>query len=322
MTGWSPSHVSRAARANAAAYKPARERITNFDVNWSIIAWPGVSWAKRVFPDLSSEDAQAALAEAVFAASRVTGNDPVGAWAEHNAALASRRDWMNAERFEALHFTGPGTDLTVGLAEGHAWAGGAAEAKNGVVCNANIPTEEVFTTPHARKVEGVVRATKPLSHQGTLIEGIEVRFAGGRIVEARASRGEEVLKKLIETDEGAARLGEVALVPHASPISQSGILFLNTLFDENAACHIALGQCYSKCFEAGATLSPEEIAVRGGNQSMIHVDWMIGGPRDRYRRDPGRWLTGGGVPQRRLGLRPVRRRSAGNSSPGILPLGG
>ena len=149
-------------------------------------------------------------------------------------------------------------------------------ARNGVTCNPNIPSEEVFTTPHASKVNGYVKSTKPLSHQGTLIEDIAVVFKDGIIVEARASKGEEVFLKLLDTDEGARRLGEVALVPHGSPISQSNLLFYNTLFDENAACHIALGQCYSKCFKNGGELSSEEVNKRGGNSSMIHVDWMIG----------------------------------------------
>lgn len=281
LSGQNPDHVSRAARANSIAYKPALEKISNFDINWSIISWPGVAWARQVFPDLPAEEAQEKLADAIFKASRVTGNDPVGAWADHNAALARRRDWLNDQRFSALHFQGPGTDLVVGLADGHAWAGGASTAKNGVTCNANIPTEEVFTTPHSQRVDGSVRATKPLSHMGTLIDGIEVRFEAGRIVEARASTGQDVFLKLLDTDEGARRLGEVALVPHASPISESGILFYNTLFDENAACHIALGQCYAKCFEDGTTLTQDEIVARGGNQSLIHVDWMIGGPDTR-----------------------------------------
>jgi aminopeptidase len=154
--------------------------------------------------------------------------------------------------------------------------GGASTAKNGITCNPNIPSEEVFTTPHALKVEGYVCSTKPLSHQGTLIDNIQVRFEAGRIVEAHASRGEEVLTKVLDSDEGARRLGEVALVPHSSPISQSGLLFYNTLFDENAACHIALGQCYSKCFRDGGELSKDEITSRGGNSSIIHIDWMIG----------------------------------------------
>ncbi|WP_026756591.1 aminopeptidase [Sediminimonas qiaohouensis] len=271
-----PERVSRASKAQSEAYKPARERITGFDINWNLVAWPGTEWAQLVFPDLPEGAAVAKLADAIFAASRVEDADAVANWQAHNARLRARTDWLNAQRFAALHFTGPGTDLRVGLADGHEWMGGASLAKNGIVCNPNIPSEEVFTTPHAARVEGHVSATKPLSYQGTLIEDIAVRFESGRIVEASASRGEAVLHKVLDSDEGARRLGEVALVPHSSPISQSGLLFYNTLFDENAACHIALGQCYSKCFEGGDTLSREEIAARGGNESMIHIDWMIG----------------------------------------------
>ena len=271
-----PAKAARAGKANAIAYQPALERIANFDINWSIISYPTAAWARRVFPDQSEATAVARLAEAIFAASRVTGNNPVAAWKAHNAELERRTQWLNDQRFAALHFTGPGTDLRVGLADGHAWHGGASEARNGVVCNPNIPTEEVFTTPHARRVDGHVRASKPLSHQGSLLDGIEMRFEGGRITEARASTGEAVLHQLLETDDGARRLGEVALVPHSSPISRSGLLFYNTLYDENAASHLALGQCYSKCFVKGETLSKEQIEAQGGNASMIHVDWMIG----------------------------------------------
>ncbi|MFN3294609.1 MAG: aminopeptidase [Gemmobacter sp.] len=276
LAGQDPGKVSRATRANATAYKPALEKIANFDINWTVLAWPGLAWAQQVFPDLPEAAAQEALADAIFAASRIDGDDPVADWAAHSARLAERSAWLNGHRFAALHFTGPGTDLTVGLADGHEWHGGASTARNGISCNPNLPTEEVFTTPHALRVDGHVSATKPLSHQGSLIEGIRVRFEAGRIVEAQASRGQEVLQKLIGTDEGARRLGEVALVPHSSPIAQSGLLFYNTLFDENAASHIALGQCYSKCFVGGAGLTPEQIAAQGGNSSLIHVDWMIG----------------------------------------------
>lgn len=271
-----PAEVARANKANSIAYKPALEHISNFDINWNICSYPNPSWAKLVFPDLPIAQAVEKLAEAIFAASRVNEADPVAAWAAHNGELRKRSSWLNGERFSALHFTGPGTDLTVGLADGHEWHGGASMAKNGITCNPNIPTEEVFTTPHALKVDGRVSSTKPLSHQGTLIDDIQVRFEGGRIVEAKASKGEEVLLKVLDTDEGARRLGEVALVPHSSPISASGILFYNTLFDENASCHIALGQCYSKCFLEGASLSQDQIKAQGGNSSLIHIDWMIG----------------------------------------------
>ena len=276
LSGQDPAKVARANKANSIAYQPALEKIAGFDINWNILAYPTASWARQVFPDEAEDIAVAKLAEAIFAASRVDVADPISAWATHNAALRSRTLWLNAQNFHSLHFSGPGTDLTIGLADGHEWQGGASTAKNGVTCNANIPTEEVFTTPHARRVSGHVVSTKPLSHQGTLIDGISVRFEEGRIVEAKATRGEEVLNKVLDTDEGARRLGEVALVPHSSPISQSGILFYNTLFDENASCHIALGQCYSKCFVDGARLTPEQIAAQGGNKSFIHIDWMIG----------------------------------------------
>ncbi|MBB3967066.1 aminopeptidase [Rhizobium metallidurans] len=271
-----PAKVGRANRAMSTAYKPALEKISNFDINWNIVSYPNPAWAKLVFPNDPEPIAVARLAKAIFAASRVDVEDPIAAWAEHNANLRKRSSWLNGERFAALHFTGPGTDLTVGLADGHEWHGGASTAKNGITCNPNIPTEEVFTTPHALRVEGYVSSTKPLSHQGTLIDNIRVKFEGGRIVEAKASRGEEVLNKVLDTDEGARRLGEVALVPHSSPISASGILFYNTLFDENASCHIALGQCYSKCFLDGAKLSQDQIKAQGGNSSLIHIDWMIG----------------------------------------------
>ena len=276
LAGEDPAKVARASKANSMAYQPALEKIAGFDINWNIVAYPGSSWAKLVFPDDAEDVAVNKLADAIFAASRVDGTDAVGAWAKHNAALQSRTAWLNGQRFSALHFTGPGTDLTIGLADGHEWQGGSSTAKNGITCNPNIPTEEVFTTPHARRVSGHVSSTKPLSYQGTLIDNIAVRFEEGRIVEAKASKGEEVLNKVLDTDEGARRLGEVALVPHSSPISKSGLLFYNTLFDENAACHIALGQCYSKCFLDGAKLSPEQIAAQGGNKSFIHIDWMIG----------------------------------------------
>lgn len=276
LSNQDPAKVSRANRANSKAYQPALEKIAGFDINWNIVSYPNPAWAKLMFPNEPADIATRKLADAIFSASRVDVDDPVGAWAAHNAALRTRTRFLNGKAYSALHFKGPNTDLTVGLADGHEWHGGASTAKNGITCNPNIPTEEVFTTPHALRVEGYVTSTKPLSHQGTLIENIAVRFEGGRIIEAKASRGEEVLNKVLDTDEGARHLGEVALVPHSSPISQSGLLFYNTLFDENAASHIALGQCYSKCFIDGAKLTPEQIKAQGGNSSLIHIDWMIG----------------------------------------------
>jgi aminopeptidase len=271
-----PAKVSRANRAMSKAYRPALELITRHDINWTIVASATPAWAAAVFPDLPQDEALEKLWRAIFAASRVDRADPVAAWKEHDANLHARANRLNESRFSALHFRGLGTDLRVGLADDHLWLGGGTTAGNGRYCIPNMPTEEVFTTPHKDRVDGRVTSTKPLSYQGTMIEGISVRFEGGKIVEASATRGGEVLQKMIETDEGARRLGEVSLVPHSSPIASSGLLFMNTLFDENAACHIALGQAYSTCLKHGGTLTAEQLAARGANSSLIHVDWMIG----------------------------------------------
>jgi aminopeptidase len=279
LSAQDPERVARANRARSTAYRPALERVVNFDINWNIVSFATPAWAKAVYPDLPADVAMQRLWDAIFAASRVDGADPIAEWNSHNAALNRRTAFLNEKRYFALKFKGPDTDLTVGLADDHWWEGGASTAKNGITCNPNIPTEEVFTTPHKARVEGVVRSTKPLSYQGTLIQDIAVRFEGGRIVESSARTGADVLAKVLATDEGAARLGEVALVPHSSPISKSGILFYNTLFDENASSHIALGQAYSKCIRNGTNLTPEELAEKGANKSLIHIDWMIGSGR-------------------------------------------
>ena len=271
-----PEKVARVGKATSIAAKPAMGPIVGFEVNWNIVAYPGAGWAAKVFPDLDVAEAQARLMDAIYDASRIGGDDPVKNWAEHTAELKKRVKWLNEQKFDALQYSGPGTDLRLGLAEGHIWKGGASPARNGIVCQPNIPTEEVFTCPHAYKVDGTVAATKPLAHQGSVIEDIAVRFEAGRIVEATASKGQDVLRALLQTDDGASRIGEVALVPHSSPISQSGVLFYNTLFDENASCHIALGQCYADTIAGGSEFSPEELQQKGGNQSIIHVDWMMG----------------------------------------------
>jgi aminopeptidase len=271
-----PEKVSRMNRSTSKAYRPALELIARHEINWTIVACATPAWAAAVFPNLSRDEGLARLWEAIFAASRADQPDPVAAWKKHDADLHARAERLNEKRYSALHFRGPGTDLRVGLADDHLWLGGGTTARNGRYCIPNMPTEEVFTTPHKDRVEGRVTSTKPLSHQGTMIEDISVRFEAGRIVEAHAARGEQVLRRMIETDEGARRLGEVSLVPHSSPIASSGLLFMNTLFDENAACHIALGQAYSTCLKNGDSLTPEQLASRGANESLIHVDWMIG----------------------------------------------
>jgi len=274
-----PEKVSRANRALSKAYRPALDLIVRHQINWTIVACATPAWAAAMFPDLPQDEALARLWNAIFAASRADLPDPVAAWKVHDAILHARCSQLNEKRYSALHFRGPGTDLRVGLADDHLWLGGGTTAGNGLYCIANMPTEEVFTTPHKDRVEGHVTSTKPLSHQGTMIEGISVRFEAGKIVEAHATRGDQVLQRMIETDEGARRLGEVSLVPHSSPIAASGLLFMNTLFDENAACHIALGQAYSTCLKHGDSLTPEQLEARGANSSLIHVDWMIGSNR-------------------------------------------
>ena len=271
-----PGKVARANRAQSRAYRPALDLIADSFINWTLVPFAHPAWAQAVFPAAAPDAAVKQLWDAIYSITRVDAPDPIAAWAAHNAELKARQDLLNARRFHSLRFRGPGTDLIVGLAEGHAWMGGASRAKNGVYGNPNIPTEEVFTTPHRARTEGVVSATKPLSHQGTLIDGIRVRFEAGAIVEAQATRGQAVLEQMISTDAGARQLGEVALVPSSNPIAQSSILFLNTLFDENAASHIALGQAYSKCFVD--EFSEDELVRRGANRSLIHVDWMIGSP--------------------------------------------
>jgi aminopeptidase len=271
-----PAKVARANRARSIAYRPALELITSFAINWNLVPAATPGWARQVFPDLPEAEAVAKLWDAIFMACRVDQADPVAGWAAHNATLHARTTFLNTKDYAELRYRGPGTDLTIGLADGHLWAGGAEPAKNGIVCNPNIPTEEVFTTPHRMRVHGTVRSTKPLAYQGTLIDDIVVRFEEGRIVEAHASRGQDVLRKVLETDEGAPRLGEVALVPHYSPISASGLLFRNTLFDENAASHIALGQAYTTCLRDSTGVPMERLAERGANASLIHIDWMIG----------------------------------------------
>jgi aminopeptidase len=276
LAGQDAKKVSRANVAFSKASRPAMELITRHEINWTIVAAATPAWAKLVFPGLPEDAAVASLWEAIFRTTRIDVPDPVAEWRAHGAQLQSRVQLLNERRFAALRYKGPGTDLTIGLADGHFWCGGGSTAKNGIAGFPNMPTEEVFTTPHKDRVDGTVTSTKPLSYQGTLIDGIRVEFQGGRVTRAAAKQGEAILKSMLATDEGACRLGEVALVPHSSPIAQSGLLFWNTLFDENAASHIALGQSYSTCLIDSEGLSDVELLARGANESLIHVDWMIG----------------------------------------------
>ncbi len=249
---------------------------TGNTMNWCVISAARPVWAKKIFPKLEEDKALAKLWKAIFQMCRVDQDDPIAAWEEHIRNLKTRSKYLSEKQYTSLHYTAPGTDLTIGLPAGHLWSSAREMARNGIEFTANIPTEETFTMPDRSRADGVVASTKTLNYGGTLIEGIVVRFENGRVVEAHASQGEDVLRKMIATDEGAARLGEVALVPNSSPISRSGLMFHNTLYDENASCHIALGRAYRSTMTGGMDMTDEEFFARGGNASLIHVDFMIG----------------------------------------------
>ncbi|MFZ5858187.1 MAG: aminopeptidase [Chloroflexota bacterium] len=245
-------------------------------MNWCVISAARLSWAKKMFPKLTAEKALAKQWQTIFKMCRVDTDDPVAAWKEHIRNLQARSAYLNQKQYTALKYSAPGTDVALGLPKGHHWASAREKAKNGVEFTANIPTEETFTMADRTRADGIVTSTKTLNYGGSLIEGIVVRFENGRVVESHASKGEDVLRNMIATDEGSARLGEIAIVPHSSPISKSGLMFHNTLYDENASCHIALGRAYKFNMQGGLDLTDEEFAARGGNQSLIHVDFMIG----------------------------------------------
>jgi aminopeptidase len=229
-----------------------------------------------VYPDLPPAEQVTALWSAIERLCRLDRTDPIAAWETHLAELAARTDHLNAKQYTALRYTGPGTALTIGLPQGHVWVGGRSASAAGIRFAPNLPTEEVFTMPHKDRVDGTVRSTKPLSYGGTLIEGFSLTFAEGRVVNVTAEKGEDVLRQLVTMDAGAAQLGEIALVPHNSPVAQTGVLFYNTLFDENAASHVALGAAYKFTLRGGETMSDEAFEEAGGNRSATHVDFMIG----------------------------------------------
>lgn len=271
-----PARVGLASKVHSQAAKEVSDLVAGMAINWCLVGAASPAWARRVFPSLPEEEAVAMLWEKILLTSRVLEPDPVAAWRAHSERLEARVAWLNGLGLDAVHFSGPGTDLRVGLAQGHEWAGGGALAKNGVRCSPNIPTEEVFTMPHRDRVDGVVSSTLPLSLRGKVVDRIRMEFANGVAVAATAATGEETLTQLLETDEGARRLGEVALVPNSSKVAQSGTLFLNSLYDENAASHIALGQSYTENLPGVEDLTAAERLARGANDSLIHVDWMIG----------------------------------------------
>ena len=280
LKGQDPARVATTLRVASEQSKPfSREYITTMRVSWCVIAAAVVPWAARVFPEAPAQEQVDRLWDAIFRACRVDRPDPREAWRRHIEALESRREYLNERAYTALRYTAPGTDLTVGLPAGHVWKGGIDHNAQGTRFVPNIPTEEVFTMPHSRRVDGKVASSKPLNYGGRLIEKFSLIFERGRVVRVEAESGAEVLEKLIETDAGAARLGEVALVPHRSPISSLGRLFYNTLFDENAASHFALGQAYTVCLNGGEAMSEQQLADAGANASVTHVDFMIGSDR-------------------------------------------
>jgi len=271
-----PELVAAVQQTTASNVRPFREHISRNHTNWAVVAAPAVAWAARVFPDIEASQQVARLWDAISRLCRLDQPDPIVAWETHLGELAERTECLNRKQYTALQYRAPGTNLTIGLAEGHQWVGGSSINAAGFRFAPNLPTEEVFTMPHKDRVNGTVRSTKPLSYGGTLIEGFSLRFVDGRVVEVNADRGESVLRTLVAMDAGAARLGELALVPHSSPISQTGRLFYNTLFDENAASHVALGAAYKFTLRGGEAMSEDAFEAAGGNRSAAHVDFMIG----------------------------------------------
>ncbi len=283
-------NMKKMAKARQLSYpilKPYSDQLEGKQ-QWCIAAVPGVAWAKKVFPGCSKHQAVEKLWEAILSTSRVN-DDPIKAWEKHNADLKARCDYLNSLGIESLHYTADnGTDLTVGMIPQARFCGGGETSLQGIYFNPNIPTEECFISPMRGKAEGIVYSTKPLSYQGQLIENFSFRFENGKVVEAKAEKGEELLNTLISMDEGAAYLGECALVPQASPIAESGLLFYNTLFDENAACHLAIGMGFMDTIEDYQNKTLEQCRELGINDSMIHEDFMIGCDSmniDAYTRD-------------------------------------
>ena len=276
MKGADQEKLSKARQALYPQIKPFRTALENKH-QWCIAAVPGKAWAKKVFPDLAEEVAMEAMWDVILHTSRADGEDPVKAWQEHNEDLDKRCAYLNNLGLKYLEYkSANGTDLKVELLEDGIFAGGNEKTLQGNVFNPNIPTEEVFTSPKAGAAEGIVYSTKPLSYMGELIENFSMRFENGRIVEVKAEKGEELLKKMVSMDEGAAMLGECALIPYDSPINESGVLFYNTLFDENASCHFAVGHGFNECLKGFENLTDEQCKEKGINDSMIHVDFMIG----------------------------------------------
>ncbi|MBN1507065.1 MAG: aminopeptidase [Sedimentisphaerales bacterium] len=276
LSGQDAELVGASTRAMMEKLRPAQIHMQRNSMNWLIIPASVEGWANKVFPQLPAAQRQARLWDAIFEVCRLNHADPVSAWQDHAAVLQARYGYLNRKHYTGLKYKAPGTDLAVGLPDGHVWVGGRVTSRSGIAFFPNMPTEEIATLPHKDRVEGVVRASKPLSYGGMMIEDFSFRFSQGRVVEVTASKGKELLQSVFANVGGASRLGEVALVPNSSPIAKSGILFYNALIDENAASHIALGNAYRFTLRGGETMSPEEFAAAGGNESAEHMDFMVG----------------------------------------------
>jgi len=276
LSGIDPKRIAASTKAAGMALTKYRNYLQADKASWTVIAAPSKEWAAKVFPNESENKQVEKLWEAIFRTTRIDQADPVEAWKQHNDSLHTKVDYLNNKRYKKLHYKAEGTDLTIELHPTHTWVGAGSENEKGNFFMANMPTEEVFTVPLRNGVNGVVQSTKPLSYSGNLIDNFSLTFEDGRIVSVKAEKGEAVLKQLVETDEGSHYLGEIALVAHDSPISQSGILFYNTLFDENASNHLAIGNGYAFCVEGGKKMSREELEKVGVNSSLTHVDFMIG----------------------------------------------
>ncbi|MBW8012430.1 MAG: aminopeptidase [Chloroflexi bacterium] len=271
-----PESVATFQKTVAERLQPSSEYTRKNAHNWCGVAASVPEWAVKVFPEIPEGEQEAKLWETIFQICRLDHADPNTAWKNHTSELISRGDYLNAKQYHSLKLTSPGTDLTVGMPKGHIWQSALFKSLNNIDFIANMPTEEIFSMPHKDMTEGVVKATKPLSYGGTVIDNFSLTFSKGRVVDVSADVGEPILRQLIKNDEGAARLGEIALVPDSSPISQSGLLFFNTLIDENASNHIAIGSAYRFSMQGGVDMSEQEWAEAGGNHSLVHVDFMIG----------------------------------------------
>ena len=277
LSGVAPDRIKRYTKVSRQGTKEHSARTMSNELRWSLLAVPSPKWAAKVFPDKSEEEAVEALWNAILKGSRADGDDPITDWAAHRKSFEMRKKFLNDMKFNALRFKNSlGSDFTLGLPDNHIWQGGGDVGQDGVPFFPNQPTEELFTAPDRKNVNGKVVASMPLSYQGNLIEDFWILFRDGKAVEYHAKAGEEILKSIIEMDEGSAYLGEIALVANSSPISQMGILFYNTLFDENASSHLALGKAYPDCVKGGSKMSEEELLNAGINDSLLHVDFMFG----------------------------------------------